>query len=37
MIKMKSPGEFGFFEILYRILSMIEMKRENPSEVKVPL
>ena len=30
MIKIKSPGEFDFFEIL----SMIEMKREKPSEVE---
>lgn len=28
---MKSPGEIDF---LYRILSMIEMKREKPSEVE---
>ena len=34
MIKMKSPGEFDFLRFCTGFLSMIEMKREKPSEVE---
>lgn len=31
---MNSPGEFDFLRFYRRFLSMIEMKREKPSEVE---
>lgn len=34
MIKMNSPGEFDFLRFCTGFLSMIEMKREKPSEVE---
>ena len=34
MIKMNSPGEFDFLRFCAGFLSMIEMKREKPSEVE---